>query len=349
MRLRYDPGMPDLDLLFPVPVSELTSALLVGGVCAALLLRARRGEQHVVRLSVLMVVAGLLVMMGGAVLSTHLAAPLLGTGLREVGVLLFGVGILRVIGQTLFQFVLVPFGMPRIVEDIAVIGGYLAWSLARLYHAGIPVSQLLTTSAVVTAVLAFSLQDTLGNLLGGLALELDDAFSLGDWIKVDDVAGRIVEIRWRSTSVETRNGETVVIPNSVLIRSRIFVVGKRTDQPLQWRRWIWFHVDFEQDPAVVIRVTEQAIRNAGIPFVSTDPAATCLFMDFDQSSARFALRYWLQRFDLDDTTDSLVRCQLFEALRAAGISPAVPRQRVALEGESGSGRAGQDPAADITP
>ena len=60
--------------------------------------------------------------------------------------------------------------------------------------------------------------------------------------------------------------------------------------------------------------------------MSADPAASCLFMDFDASSARFALRYWLQRLDLDDSTDSVVRCEIHRALLAAGITPAVPRR-----------------------
>ena len=314
--------------LFPVSLAELGSALLLGGISAALLLRVRRDERHSLLLSLLLVLTGLLVMAGGSLIALKMAAPMLGAGLREGGLLLFGIGILRVSGQALFQFVLMPFGIPRIVEDLVVLGAYLGWTLVRLRDGGMEISQLLTTSAVITAVLAFSLQDTLGNLLGGLALEFDDAFNLGDWIKVDDVAGRIVEIRWRSTSVETRNGETVVIPNSVLIRSRISVVGKRSDQPLQWRRWIWFHVDYSVDPTRVIGLAEQAIRIAGIAHVSDNPPASCLFMDFDQSSARFALRYWLQRLDLDDSTDSVVRCALHAALTEAGIALAVPRQTI---------------------
>lgn len=316
--------------LFPLPLPELLAALSLAALCSFALLRARGNERRSVTLSLVLIVPGLLVMVAGSLVTREMEAPLFGSGVAQAGLLIFGLGLLRLFGQTLFQFAMVPFGLPRIIEDLMIFAFYIAWVLSRLHAGGMAVSQLLTTSAVVTAVLAFSLQDTLGNLLGGLALELDDAFELGDWIKVDDVAGRIVEVRWRSTSVETRNGETVVIPNSLLIRSRFYVVGKHIDQPLQWRRWIWFHVDYTIDPGHVIEVAETAVRNSGIPFVSTSPQASCLFMDFDQSSARFALRYWLTRLDLDDSTDSLVRCCMYAALKEADIMPAIPRQVIRI-------------------
>ena len=317
--------------LFPISLSELAAALTVGGLCALALLRRHRMDRRGASLSLALLLPGLVTMVIGSLLQSRMDAPRFGAGLAEAGLLMFGFGSVRLFGQALFQFVLLPCGIPRIVEDLAIFACYLGWALLRLHAAGMEISQLLTTSAVVTAVLALSLQDTLGNLLGGLALELDDSFMLGDWIRLDDIAGRIVEVRWRSTSIETRNGETVVIPNSLLIRSRFHVVGKRTDQPLQWRRWIWFHVDYGVDPTEVIRTVEHAVQGAGLAHVSADPAASCLFMDFDASSARFALRYWLQRLDLDDSTDSVVRCEIHRALLAAGITPAVPRQEVLLQ------------------
>jgi small-conductance mechanosensitive channel len=51
-----------------------------------------------------------------------------------------------------------------------------------LHFVGLDPSSLLTTSAVITAVLAFAMQDTLGNVLSGVALQLDNSLRTGDWI-----------------------------------------------------------------------------------------------------------------------------------------------------------------------
>src|SRR5690606_10443581 len=110
------------------------------------------------------------------------------------------------------------------------------------------------TSAVLTAVIGLSLQDTLGNLLGGLALQLDSSIQVGDWVKLGDVSGRVSEIRWRYTAIETRNWETVVVPNSIVMRSQVTVLGRRRGSPLQWRRWVHFQVDFRTPPNDVIHI-----------------------------------------------------------------------------------------------
>ena len=257
--------------------------------------------------------------------------------LREAAIIAGGVAIIRLWGLFIFRLALrwIRVEPPRIVEDMLVMLGYLAWGMVRLRYAGLDLSQIVTTSAVITAVLAFSMQDTLGNLLGGVALELDSSLSVGDWVHIDDVDGQVVDIHWRSTSVQTRNWNTVVIPNSYLMRNRFLVHGRRRGAPPQWRRWIWFNVDYSAPPARVIESVENAVRAASIPNVAADPAPQCLLMDFEHGYGRYALRYWLTDFMRDDSTDSAVRTHVLSALQRAGLRIAVPEYQIHSVKESG--------------
>lgn len=259
------------------------------------------------------------------------------SALHEIFILAEGMAVIRLAGLFVFR-ILLPLARlnpPSILEDMLVILTYLIWGMVRLRYAGVDLSGIVTTSAVITAVIAFSMQDTLGNILGGLALELDNSFEIGDWIKADDVIGKVVDIRWRSTSVETRNWETVVIPNSVLMKTKFSVLGKRAAQPEQWRRWVWFNVDYGIPPVRVIEIVQKAIQDADIQLVAKQPAPNCVMMDFDKSSARYAVRYWLTDLANDDPTDSAVRTHIYAALARAGIRLPVPEQNVHLikEGE----------------
>jgi len=250
--------------------------------------------------------------------------------LHEIFVICEGLAVIRLGGLFLFHVILpqARLSPPSILEDMLVIAGYLIWGMYRLHVTGVELSSLVTTSAVITAVLAFSMQDTLGNILGGIALQLDSSIKKGDWIKVDDVVGRIVDIRWRSTSIETRNWETVVIPNSVLMKNKFLVLGRRLGEPVQWRRWIWFNIDYSVPPAKVIRVLEKALQEADIPGVARQPAPNCVMMNFDDSTGRYAVRYWLTDLAKDDPTDSAVRVHMYAALKRASITLAWPRQTV---------------------
>ena len=242
------------------------------------------------------------------------------------------VAVVRLCGFAVFRLLLplVRLRTPRIVEDLVIAGAYVVLALVHLRGFGLDLGGILATSAVVTAVLAFAMQDTLGNVLGGLALQLDNSIRVGDWIKVDDVVGRVADIRWRFTSVETRNWETVVIPNSVLMKGKFQVLGKREGAPVQWRRWIYFHVDPGVPPARVIAAAESAVREAEIADVAQRPQPGCVLLGFEEGNLRFALRYFLTNLADDDPTDSRVRVHLFTAFQRIGIRISEPQQTVHL-------------------
>lgn len=250
--------------------------------------------------------------------------------LREVGTIGAGIAVIRLWGLFVFRLVLprITLNTPRIAEDILVIIAYLVWGLVRLRYAGVELSSIVATSAVMTAVLAFSMQDTLGNILGGLAIQMDNSIEIGDWIKVDDITGKVIDIRWRSTLLETRNWETVVVPNSQLMKSKFLVLGRRSDQPVQWRRWIWFNLQLHIAPSKVASVVEEAVLQAHLANVATNPRPSCVLMEIDKGCARYALRYWLTDLAADDPTDGLVRWHVYAALERAGIKLILEEQSI---------------------
>ncbi len=253
--------------------------------------------------------------------------------LHEVFVIGAGLALIRLWVQLLFRIVLplAKLSPPRIAEDIIVIIAYLAWGMVRLRYAGLDLGSIVATSALITVVVAFAMQDTLGNILGGLALQLDNSIKIGDWIKVDDITGKVVDIRWRSTLVETSNWETVVFPNSHLMKNKFLVLGRRTDMPVQLRRWVKFNVGLDTSPSKVISVVEDSILQTEIANVASNPPSNCILMDMDiQGYARYAVRYWLTDLAVNDPTDAAVRWHIMTALQRAGIKLATEDKNVYL-------------------
>ena len=285
------------------------------------------------RKSVINTLAFFIACMAGQFFSGLLQAlqlPIVAAAFHEAFVIGIGIALIRLCGLLIFRILLPKSGMtfPRIAEDLFVIVAYLAWGLVRLRYAGLDLGSIVATSAMITAVVAFAMQDTLGNILGGLALQLDNSIEIGDWIKVDDISGKVIDIRWRSTLVETRNWETVVFPNSQLMKNKFLVLGRRADQPVQWRRWIWFGTALDVMPSKVIKAIENAIMQAEINNVAKSPAASCVLMEMDKGYARYALRYWLTDLAADDPTDGAVRWHVYTALERAGIKLQVEEQSV---------------------
>jgi small-conductance mechanosensitive channel/CRP-like cAMP-binding protein len=238
------------------------------------------------------------------------------------------IALIRLGGFVAFRLLLPLAGSrpPRIVEDLTIVGLYVIYGFAQLRGAGLDLSSIVTTSAILTAVLVFAMQDTLGNVLAGMAVQLDNSVRIGDWIRVDSVSGRVRDIRWRSTLIETRNWETVVLPNSMLMKARVEILGQRDGAPLQWRRILEFMVDPGVPPARVIAIVEDEMRELSIPNVARAPAPSCVLRAFDEGNLCYQLRYFLTDILEDDLTDSMVRVHLFASLQRAGIRIAEPQR-----------------------
>ena len=239
----------------------------------------------------------------------------------------------------------------NIATDLLIGLAYLVALIAGLRHAEVNLSGLIATSAVASGVIGLALAPTIGNILGGVAIQLDGSVGVGDWIQVDaNNQGKVREIRWRHTVIETRDWDTLIVPNATLLSTTVLILGKREGQPLQHRMWVYFNVDFRFPPAQVIEAVNEALQASPILNVAADPKphAICfdLARDNRDSFAYYAVRCWLTNLAVDDPTSSLVRERIYAALQRAGIPLALPGSAVFLsQGRRGAQGAQTGPGA----
>jgi small-conductance mechanosensitive channel/CRP-like cAMP-binding protein len=319
-----------------VEAGARTLYLLLGVLLAGIVLRLLAPEERTR-------VRGFTLLFGLSLLLLPAAAALRAGGdpvaYREtvaVVSLLQALAVIGLLASLLFAVVVSRLGLraPRILSDVLVATAGVAAFFVVASGAGFNVSGLIATSTVLTAVIGLSLQDTLGNVMAGLALQMDQSVRVGEWVKVAELSGRVTEMGWRATSVETRNGETLVIPNSLLVKNQFLVLGRRSGEEVAWRRWVYFNVDFRHAPTEVVATVDEILTASSIPHVAAAPAPHCLLMDLHESYARYAVRYWLTDLALDDPTDGVVRTRVYLALKRVGIPLSIPAQAVFVTEES---------------
>jgi small-conductance mechanosensitive channel len=245
--------------------------------------------------------------------------------------------IINIVAIALFDLLLhlARWDIPDIVHELTVGASYLVAAGWLMHRAGVNLTSIVATSAVVTAVLGLSLQATLGNVIGGLALQLDDSIREGDWIELESkVQGRVRQIRWRHSVIETRDWDTLIVPNSQLLAQTIKVLGKRDGQRAPHRMWVYFCVDHRFAPGHVISIVTEALQSAPIQNVAAEPKPNCILFDLSKenrdSYAYYAARYWLTDLAADDPANSLVRERIYAALRRAQIPLALPASTIFL-------------------
>lgn len=170
-------------------------ATLAAGL--ALLLLALQPLERRTGRRLLLVVAVLAAMLAAADALVAAGHGHMADALAGVAMLGLGIVVLRSLAVLLLRGLLPLAGMstPRLVVDLTCALLYLLWAYVWLRMAGVDLTSVVTTSAIVTAVVAFSMQDTLGNVLGGVALQMDNSIAVGQWVRIDDVNGLVVDIR----------------------------------------------------------------------------------------------------------------------------------------------------------
>lgn len=82
-------------------------------------------------------------------------------------------------------------------------------------------SALIAALGVGGIALSLGFQDTLSNLIGGVQISFMRIVQPGDNIQVGNNKGVVQDVTWRHATIKNRNGETVVIPNSVISKNAV--------------------------------------------------------------------------------------------------------------------------------
>jgi len=144
------------------------------------------------------------------------------TGVRVIATVLgFFILVMALSGVSGTVFASAPAGtwrrrMPSIFIDVArfaIIAVGLAIILAYVWGAN--VGGLFTALGVSSIVLGLTLQNSVGQIISGLLLLFEQPFQMGDWVETTSARGRVVEVNWRATHINTGSG-LEIIPNSVL-------------------------------------------------------------------------------------------------------------------------------------
>jgi len=188
---------------------------------------------------------------------------------------------------------------PGIVQDAAVIVLFMAVGTMLLRE------QLLATSAVGAVVLGFALQDTLGNLFAGLAIQIEKPFRVGHWIQISEREGQVHEITWRATKLRTKAGQFLIVPNSVIAKDPILNFSEPT---VPTRVEVEVGASYGSPPNAVKRALLEAIANA--PLVMRSPEPQVAIKAFGGSAIEYLAQFWIEDYAADRTALDQVRTSI---------------------------------------
>jgi small-conductance mechanosensitive channel/CRP-like cAMP-binding protein len=172
--------------------------------------------------------------------------------------------------------------LPRVLLVLVAL-----WLLLSVVW-GVEISGALTALGVTSLVISLALQQPLGSLASGLLLLSDQPFRPGEWIRVGDLEGRVIDVNWRTTRIENRDGDLLIFPNSYLAGATLV----NYDQPSRHHRVILpVQVAFSNPPSRVIEMLlSAAVRTPG---VLADPAPDVKVVEVDDPLMSYEVQVWV--------------------------------------------------------
>jgi small conductance mechanosensitive channel len=194
---------------------------------------------------------------------------------------------------------------------------------------GINITSLVAGVGIAGLALSFAAQDTIANLISGIAIIIDRPFKQGDWISIGDMHASVTEIRLRTTVLTTFDNETVVVPNKQLAQERVVNYTLTPRIRVRVPMGIAYKEDMQSAREVLLKTVEGDDR------LLADPPPTVLVKNLGDSSVNLELRFW--------TEDSILKFPLMweytekckRALDKAGIEIPFPHLQLFLENNEG--------------
>ena len=209
---------------------------------------------------------------------------------------------------------------PKLFQDLirlllVVIGAAIVLSVVWRQDLG----GLVAALGVGSIVLGLALQETLGNLMSGIALFFERPFSVGDFISVGDKRGRVMEVSWRSVHLRTVENNLLVLPNSALARDTITNYSQPSEQ--QMLR-LSFGFGLDAPPNVVKSMLLEVARE--IPQVLKMPEPYAVACEVLADRIRYEARLTIEdgRY-LPQVIDSFTSA-VWYAARRAGVALPLP-------------------------
>jgi small-conductance mechanosensitive channel len=216
---------------------------------------------------------------------------------------------------------------PRLFVDllrVALVVVAVAVVLGTVW--GADLGTLVAALGIGGIAVGLALQDTLSSLMAGMALLSEATIARGDWIEVEGVEGRVLDINWRTVRLETGEGDLVIIPNTVFGTTMV----RNNSRPRP------HHVDavslrfsYDDPPTRVQQVLGEVV--ASTPGVLADPEPVVRTVEYRARWVGYEVEYEIERYeDLNDIRSAFLSRVWYAAQRHGLTIGAISRREADL-------------------
>lgn len=198
----------------------------------------------------------------------------------------------RVLNKIVLKRVLIRFDIERSIRFNMVRIGHYVFMLFGILMAfqfiGINLSGLAVIFGMLSVGIGFGLQNITSNFISGIILLFERPIKVGDRITVGDVVGEVASINMRSTTIQSLNNITIIVPNSDFVSAKV-TNWSHGDPKI--RLDISVGVSYSSDLDTVLKALHEVAEENND--ILKNPSHDVLFSEFGDSSWNLELRVWI--------------------------------------------------------
>src|SRR2546421_5225449 len=220
-----------------------------------------------------------------------------------------------------------------------VVGGIIFLIVLLLvlsygYHAQAQLNGLLAGSGVVAIIVGFAGQNLFAGIIGGISIQINRPYKVGDWLQVGERFAEVMEINWRSTRLRTNDGIYLDIPNNEMVSHTIVNLHYPTEVHAMRIR---VGVEYKNRPN---RVKDALFRAASTADgVLAEPKVKIFLVDFADFAVIYEIKFYMGNHSRINEINDAVRTNVWYELKRQGITIPFPirtlqvQRRAALPGQ----------------
>ncbi len=212
-----------------------------------------------------------------------------------------------------------------------VVGGIiflivLLFVLSYGYHAETQLKGLLAGSGVVAIILGFAGQNLFAGIIGGISIQINRPYKVGDWLQVHERFAEVMEINWRSTRLRTNDNIYLDIPNNEMVSHEIVNLHYPTEVHAMRIR---VGVEYKNPPTLVKDALFRAASTAD--GVLAQPKTKVFLVDFAESAVIYEIKYYMGNHSRINEINDAVRTNVWYELKRQGITIPFPIRTLQVE------------------
>jgi small-conductance mechanosensitive channel/CRP-like cAMP-binding protein len=223
---------------------------------------------------------------------------------------------------------LIPHFLREVVAGIIFLI-VLLLVLSYGYHAEAQLKGLLAGSGVAAIVVGFAGQNLFSGIIGGIAIQINRPYKVGDWLQVGERFAEVMEINWRSTRLRTNDNIYLDIPNNEMVSHEIVNLHYPTEVHAMRIR---VGVEYKNPPNLVKDALFRAASTA--KNVLAQPKTKVFLVDFADHAVIYEIKYYMGNHSRINETNDAVRTNIWYELKRQGITIPFPIRTLRMERKS---------------